>query len=110
MTSIRRRTHPKRLPTFKSEAEETRFWDNHSPLDYTEDFKDTDEVIELAPELARRIRERLKKRLLAIRLEEWQIERTKEIARMKGVPYQQLMRNWISVGIRAEGIKRRRAQ
>ncbi len=57
---------------------------------------------ELAPALERRIRERMKKRLLAIRLENWQIARAKEIARKKGVPYQRLMREWISRGIRSE--------
>ncbi|MBI4563477.1 MAG: hypothetical protein HY716_02125 [Planctomycetes bacterium] len=53
---------------------------------------------------------KLKKRLLALRLEEWQIERAKEMARRKHVPYQQLMREWISRGIRSEGTKRRRVQ
>ena len=100
-----------RIPRFKSEAEEARFWDTHSPFDYPGEFEDADEVIRLAPALARRIRERMKKRLLAIRLEGWQIEGAKRIARDKGVPYQALMREWISQGIRAAGRpKKKRAR
>lgn len=51
---------------------------------------------------ARKIRERTKKRLLSIRLEEWQIARAKEIAGKRGISYQHLMREWISSGIRSE--------
>lgn len=75
-----------------------------------ERIQQVDEVIALPPALARRIQERMKKRMLAIRLEEWQIARAKEIARKKGVPYQQLMREWISRGIRQESSSKRRAE
>lgn len=40
------------------------------------------------------------KTLISIRLEGWEIGRAKELARRRGVPYQQLIRNWIDVGIR----------
>jgi hypothetical protein len=73
-------------------------------------MEDVYAVIELAPALVRRIQERLKKRLLALRLEEWQIRRAREIARQKKIPYQALMREWITRGIRAEGLKKRRAE
>jgi predicted DNA binding CopG/RHH family protein len=102
---------PKRIPKFKSEKEEARFWDTHDLSQYWDQLEEVDEMIELAPELAKRIQERMKKRMLAIRLEEWQIARTKEIAQKKGLPYQQLMRQWISKGIRQESDpKKRRAQ
>ena len=101
---------PKKLPKFKTREEEVRFFETHDMAPYWDDLDKVDEVIELAPGLARRIQERMKKRMLAIRLEEWQIARAKEIARNKGVPYQQLMRQWISRGIRRESASKRRAE
>jgi predicted DNA binding CopG/RHH family protein len=102
---------PKILPKFKTPEEEIRFFETHSMAPYWDQLDEVDEMIQLAPELTRRIQERLKKRMLAIRLEEWQIARTKEIAREKGVPYQHLMRQWISMGIRLEKAPpKRRAQ
>lgn len=93
---------PKKLPKFKTREEEIRFFETHDMAPYWDQLEEVDEMIELAPELTRRIQERMKKRMLAIRLEVWQIARTKEIARKQGVPYQQLMRRWISAGIRLE--------
>ncbi|MBI4565286.1 MAG: hypothetical protein HY716_11390 [Planctomycetes bacterium] len=104
---IHLRKGPKKLPVFRSDEALVRFFETHSVAGYWDQLEDVDEVIELAPQLAKRIRERMKKRMLAIRLEEWQIRRAKEIARRKGVPYQQLMRDWISRGIRSEAKKRR---
>lgn len=99
-----------RIPRFKSEEAIDRYWSTHSLADVLDATEAVDEVIELSPDLARKIRERSKKRLLTIRLEEWRIERAKKIARARGVPYQQLMREWISQAISAEGKSKRRAQ
>lgn len=105
------RKGPGKLPKFKTPAEELRFFETHDMAPYWNQLERVDEMISLAPELARRIQERTKKRMLAIRLEEWQIARAKEIARKKGVPYQQLLRQWISRGIRLEnGPSKRRAE
>jgi predicted DNA binding CopG/RHH family protein len=98
----------KRLPSLKTEEEVHRFWSTHSLTDYLGDTEAVDEVIELAPSLARRIRERSRKRLLTIRLEEWRITRAKQIARRKGIPYQKLLRDWISEGLRSESGKAKR--
>lgn len=92
----------KRIPDLKTEAEIDRFWSKHSLTDYLGDTQEVDEVLVLAPELARRIRERSRKRLLTIRLEEWRITRAKAIARAKGIPYQRLLRDWISLGMASE--------
>lgn len=108
MTMLKKGT--KKLPKFKSDRAEVRFFETHDMAEYWDELEDVDEVIELAPELARRIRERMKKRLLAIRLEEWQIARAKELAKKQKVPYQQLMREWITRGIHADSAKRRHAQ
>lgn len=36
----------KKLPKFKSEEEEARFWDTHSPLDYPNEFTEVKEPFE----------------------------------------------------------------
>lgn len=103
----------RRVPELKTEEDVHRFWSTHSLADYLDDTEAVDVVIRLAPALARRIRERSRKRLLTIRLEEWRIARAKEIARAKGVPYQQLLREWISRGLSSDRTpkpKKRRAQ
>ncbi|HEX7897661.1 MAG TPA: CopG family antitoxin [Planctomycetota bacterium] len=99
---IKLKKGPKKLPRFKTREEEVRFFDTHDMGPYLEQMEDVTDRIELHPDLIRRIRERFRKRMMAIRLEVWQIARAKEIARRKGVPYQRLMREWISQGIRKE--------
>ena len=103
----------KRIPELKTEAEVHRFWSTHSFADYHDDTEAVDEVIALSPGLARKILERSRKRLLTIRLEERRITRAKEIARTKGIPYQQLLRDWITRGLDVDAPhkpKKRRAQ
>jgi predicted DNA binding CopG/RHH family protein len=104
----------KRIPELKTEEDVHRFWSTHSLTDYLDDTEAVDVVIELSPALAKKIQERSRKRLLTIRLEEWRIARAKEIARAKGVPYQQLLREWISRGLSTDRTrpkpKKRRAQ
>jgi hypothetical protein len=39
------------IPKFKTEEEEARFWDTHSPLDYPDEFVDVKEPFEFAPSL-----------------------------------------------------------
>lgn len=41
----------KKLPRFKSEEEEARFWDTHSPLDYPGEFTKVKEPLKFSPEL-----------------------------------------------------------
>ena len=41
----------KKLPKFKSEEEEVRFWDTHSPLDYPDEFTEVREPFKIAPSL-----------------------------------------------------------
>ena len=90
-----------KIPKFKNEKEAAEFWTTHDSTDYLDDMEE-DEPIELAPELNKKIKERVKKRLLTIRLEPKQIESAKEIATEKSIPYQVLMRSWIVDGIRKE--------
>jgi predicted DNA binding CopG/RHH family protein len=91
----------KKLPVFKSADEEAEFWDTHSVTDYLHELEEVDEVFVLSPALAKRIRERAKKRLVSIRLAEWEIEKSKQVAKQKKMPYHALIRQWIDEGIRA---------
>lgn len=93
------------LPELKTEREEREFWDTHSLADYIDDMERVDEEIQVAPELARKIIERSKKKMIAIRLEHWQLQRTKAIAAKRRVPYQHLLRDWISQGLKREAAR-----
>ena len=41
----------KKLPKFKTDEEEARFWDTHSPLDYPGEFSEVKEPFKFSPEL-----------------------------------------------------------
>lgn len=97
----------KRIPALRTEEEIDHFWSTHDLTDYLGDTEDVDEIFVLAPDLARRIRERSRKRLLTIRLEGWRIAQAKAIAREKKVPYQRLLRDWISRGM-SEDLRERK--
>jgi predicted DNA binding CopG/RHH family protein len=91
----------KKLPHFNTSEEAAIFWDSHNLKEYIHDFESADELFVLSPALAQRIRERAKKRLISIRLAEWEIEKSKQIAKQRKMPYHALIRQWIDEGIRA---------
>ena len=91
----------KRLPVFKSADDEARFWETHSAVDYLSDLEPVDDIF-LSPSLVKKIKDRAKKRLISLRLATWEIEKSKQIAKKKHIPYQALMRQWIDQGLRAE--------
>ena len=91
----------KKLPDFKTSEEAAEFWDKHSLTDYIHELEEVDEVFVLSPALAKRIRERAKKRLVSIRLAEWEIEKSKQVAKQRKMAYHALIRQWIDEGIRA---------
>ena len=94
----------KKMPKFKTEEEETRFWDTHSPLDYPCEFMDVKEPFEFAPSLLKKAAERReeRKRSLTLRMGQRQIDLAKVIAKYRGLGYQTLMRIWVIEGIRQE--------
>ena len=69
-------------------------------------MEEIDEQIQLDPALAYKIRERTKKKLIALRLELWQLKGAKALAARKHIPYQHLLRYWISQGLRQEALNR----
>lgn len=93
-------TSKKRLPKFKSQEEEAKFWEGNSPLDYLGELKPIDEVFTLAPELAQKIKERSKTKLISLRLPIWEIEGAKRVAKQKRTGYQILIRDWIADSLR----------
>ncbi len=94
----------KKVPKFKSEEEESRFWDTHSPLDYPDEFADVEEPFEFAPALLKKVagRQKERKHSLTLRMGQSQIDLAKVIAQYKGLGYQTLMRVWVIEGIRKE--------
>ena len=94
----------KKLPKFKTEEEEARFWDTHSPLDYSGEFSEAKDPFEFAPSLLKKVagRRQERKRQLTLRMGQRQIDLAKVIARYRGLGYQTLMRIWVIEGIRQE--------
>ncbi|MFH1940234.1 MAG: CopG family antitoxin [bacterium] len=94
----------KKLPKFKTEEEEARFWNTHSPLDYPDKFSEVREPFEFAPSLIKKVvgRREERKRQLTLRMGQRQIDLAKVIAKYKGLGYQTLMRIWVIEGIRQE--------
>jgi len=94
----------KKLPKFKSEEKEARFWDIHSPLDYPDEFTDVKEPFKFAPALLKKASKRReeRKRHLTLRMGQRQIDLAKVIAKYKGLGYQTLMRIWVIEGIHKE--------
>ena len=92
----------KKFPKHKGERMFVDFVDNHDLAPYLEGTELLDKALALSPELADKVKDRAKKRLIALRLPQWQIEGARRIARAKRVPYQALMRDWIGQGLRQE--------
>ena len=94
----------KKLPKFKSEEEEARFWATHSPLDYSDEFSDVVEPFEISPYLLKKVAERREKRkkLLTLRIGQHEIDLAKVVARCRGIGYQTQMRMWVIEGMRKD--------
>ena len=85
----------KKLPVFKSDAEEARFWDTHDSTDYLDDMEEVHDVRFAPP----------RKRVIALRLDPPTLARVKAIAQRRGVAYTSLIRTWIAESARREAKK-----
>ena len=87
----------KKIPEFKNEREEARFWSKHSPIEFPDEFKEEKAPFEFTMGLLKKAAEehREKKSALTLRMEPSQIYLAKIIAKIKGDKYQSLMRRWI---------------
>jgi predicted DNA binding CopG/RHH family protein len=83
----------KKIPKFKNEDEERIFWQKHDSADYL-DWSDAEETI--LPKL------KPSTRSISLRLPESMIEELKVLANKRDVPYQSLLKIFISEKIDAE--------
>ena len=83
----------KKLPKFKSEDEERRFWARNSPLDFMESRKLR---LTVFPNL------KATTRTISIRLPESLIERIKTLANQRDIPYQLMMKVLLAEKVREE--------
>jgi predicted DNA binding CopG/RHH family protein len=83
----------KHIPTFKSEAEERRFWQTHDSTEYV-DWSEAEEV--LMPKL------RPTTRSISIRLPQAMVDELKLLANKRDVPYQSLLKVFLSERIETE--------
>lgn len=84
----------KKIPVFRSEAEEATFWSTH---DSTEYLKETKEVkgVTFA---------RSKKKLVSLRLDEKTVAQLKRVAEHKGIGYLPLLRLWVMEKLHEEQV------
>lgn len=83
----------KRLPKFRTEAEERRFWRTHDSADYV-DWSDAKEVT--MPNL------KPSTRTISLRLPESMLDSLKTLANKRDMPYQSLLKAFLAERIRAE--------
>ena len=83
----------KKLPKFKNEAEERRFWQTHDSKDYL-DFSEAKEVT--LPKL------KPSTKTISVRLPESMLEELKILANKRDVPYQSLLKVFLSERIELE--------
>jgi len=86
-------TNKKKIPEFKNEDEEREFWASHDSTEYV-DWKKAQRVVlpELRPSL----------KTISLRLPESMIEELKLLAHKKDVPYQSLLKIFLSEKIQEE--------
>ncbi len=83
----------KKIPNFKNESEERKFWQKSDSVDYV-DWSDAEEVV--LPKL------KPSTRTISIRLPESMIDELKILANKRDVPYQSLLKIFLSERINTE--------
>ena len=80
---VKRRT---RIPRFRSEAEEARFWDTHDSTDFLDEFKPA--TLTFFPPKP--------KILVSVRIAKSEVALLRRIAARKGLGYGSLIRMWLT--------------
>lgn len=88
-----KKTNRKHIPKFKSEDQERKFWATHSPLDF---FDASSARRVTLPNLKPSVK------TISIRLPEMMLEQLKLLANKRDVPYQSLIKMFLSERIEAE--------
>jgi len=81
-----------KIPQFKSDKEEARFWDTHSAADFLDQFEEVKEPLFFRPT----------KRTASIRLENTVVKKIRSIAQGKGLNYTTLIRMWVLEKLKQE--------
>ena len=84
----------KKLPVFKSENDEVRFWENHDTTDYVDWSKAL--VNPVSPNL------KMSTCTITLRVTESLLDSLKMLANKKDVPYQSLMKVYLDEKVREE--------
>ena len=83
----------KKIPTFKTEAAERHFWETHSSVEYI-DWSDAEKVV--LPKL------KPSTKTISLRLPESMVNELKLLANKRDVPYQSLLKVFLSERIDSE--------
>jgi predicted DNA binding CopG/RHH family protein len=83
----------KRIPKFRSEAEERKFWESHDTTDYV-DWSKAERV--RFPNL------KLSTTAISLRLPQDLLDRIKIAANKRDVPYQSLIKVWLDEKVKAD--------
>jgi predicted DNA binding CopG/RHH family protein len=84
-----------RIPRFRDADEEARYWATRSTADHVSDTEAVAEGIQVGGALRKRVEERLRQRVVTLRLARSTIDHVRRMARRKGLGYQALLRMWI---------------
>ncbi len=84
----------KKLPVFKNEKDEVKFWENHAITDYYDMSKAL--VNPVFPNL------KMSTRTITLRVTESLLYSLKMLANKRDVPYQSLMKIWLEEKVREE--------
>ena len=77
-----------KIPKFKSEEEEAKFWNTHDLTNYLDEFEEVNEEIIITAK-------KRTKKLISIRMDEDIIVALKLAADKKRMPYQTLIQSWL---------------
>lgn len=82
------------LPVCQTDEEEAEFWDTHSTADYWDEMEPaTDVTIHVS---------RLPHRLISLPLSQALFTDIKRIAEERGIPYERLVRQWLTERVKEE--------
>ena len=84
----------KKIPAFRSEAEEAAFWDTYNSTEYLAETKEVKGISFT----------RSKKKLVSLRLDEKTVAQIKKVAEHKGIGYLPLLRLWVMEKLHEEQV------
>lgn len=85
-----------KIPVFKNEDEERKFWATHSTADYVDSFEKVEfDLSELKPST----------KTISLRLPQSIIDQLKRLANKRDVPYQSLLKMFLSEKIQEENMR-----